>query len=210
MKSTAIHCGKHGQNSGFSQDDLVEGIVENWEEVQGKWGIDLESTARASQAIQRKREIHRAGNLLRLVLIYAINDWAMRLAAAWAALSSIGYLSDVAVLKRLRNSTVWLGKLLGMILQKRLTGLQSLPGVRMRVVDATTISGPGSPGTDWRIHLSFDLGNFRLDGVEVSEQYGGESLARFAARENEIWIADAGYAFASGMAAVLDKGAACA
>ncbi|WP_448336316.1 transposase [Bellilinea sp.] len=196
---------KRNREGGACQQD--EGIAESWKKFQQKWEIDLEGTARASKALQRKREIRSAEDLLRLIVWYAMNDWSLRLTALWAALTNIGYLSDVAVLKRLRNSVEWLGKLIGMLLQRRLSDLQSLPGVRMRVVDATTISIPGSSGTGWRIHLSFDLGNFCLDGVEISDKYGGESLARFEARDNEIWIADAGYAFASGMAPVLDKGA---
>ena len=126
---------------------------------------------------------------------------------AWALLSGIGYLSDVAVLKRLRNSQKWIGTLVAHLMQKRVTELKSLPGVRLRVVDATTMSLPGSQGIDWRLHLSFDLGNLCLDGVELTDKHGGESLARFEAQNNEIVVADGGYPFASGMAPVLNAGA---
>jgi len=113
----------------------------------------------------------------------------------------------VAILKRLRNSKHWIGKLVVTLLQKRVSALKSLPGVRLRVVDATTISIPGSKGIDWRLHLSFDLGNLCLDGLELTDKYGGESLARFAAQNNEIVVADGAYPFASGMAPVLHAGA---
>lgn len=126
---------------------------------------------------------------------------------AWALLSGIGHLSDVAVLKRLRNSQKWIGTLVAHLMQKRVTILKSLPGVRLRVVDATTMSLPGSQGIDWRLHLSFDLGNLCLDGVELTDKYGGESLARFEAQNNEIVVADGAYPFASGMAPVLNAGA---
>jgi hypothetical protein len=126
---------------------------------------------------------------------------------AWALLIGIGFLSDVAVLKRLRNSKTWIGKLFVSLMQKRLTTLQNLPGVRLRVVDATTIRVPGSKGSDWRVHLSFDLGNLCLDGVEITDKYGGESLARFEAQANEIWVADGAYPFVAGMSPLLKAGA---
>ncbi|HEU4745298.1 MAG TPA: transposase [Anaerolineales bacterium] len=142
-----------------------------------------------------------------MILFYASSDWSLRLVGVWGLLSGIGYLSDVAVLKRLRNSQKWIGMLVARILQNRVTVLQSLPGVRLRVVDATTISIPGSKGIDWRLHLSFDLDNLCLDGVEITDKYGGESLARFEAQNNEIVVADGAYPFASGMAPVLHTGA---
>jgi hypothetical protein len=184
-----------------------EQVFENWERIQAKIGLDLEGTAKETKALQRKRGITSAKDLLRLILFYASSDWSLRLVGAWALLSGIGYLSDVAVLKRLRNSQKWIGTLVARILQKRVMVLKSLPGVRLRVVDATTISIPGSKGIDWRIHLSFDLGNLCLDGVEITDQYGGESLARFAAQNNEIVVADGAYPFASGMEPVLNAGA---
>ena len=180
---------------------------QNWESFQERLGIDLESTAKETKALQRKREISSAKDLLRLILFYATSDWSLRLVGAWALLQGIGYLSNVAVLKRLRNSKAWIGKLVFMMMQKRVSTLKHLPGVRLRVVDATTINVPGSKGIDWRLHLSFDLGNLCLDGLEITDRYGGESLARFEARNNEIWVADGAYPFASGMAPVLHAGA---
>jgi hypothetical protein len=181
--------------------------VQSWESFQEKLGIDLEGTAKETKVIQRKREISSAKDLLRLILFYATSNWSLRLVGAWALLNGIGYLSDVAILKRLRNSKAWIGKLVVMIMQKRITALKRMPGVRLRVVDATTICIPGSKSTDWRIHLSFDLGNLCLDGLEITDKYGGESLARFEAQNNEIFVADGAYPFASGMAPVLSAGA---
>jgi len=195
------------QQGGPKIDEVEEQLLQSWESIEEKLGIDLESTAKETKAIQRKREISSAKDLLRLILFYASSDWSLRLVGAWALLKGIGYLSDVAILKRLRNSQAWIGKLVFMLMQKRVSALKRLPGVRLRVVDATTISIPGSKGIDWRLHLSFDLGNLCLDGLEITDKYGGESLARFAAQNNEIWVADGAYPFASGMAPVLHAGA---
>jgi hypothetical protein len=182
-------------------------LGQEWEQVQERMGIDLEQTARQTRAIQRLREVRSAADLLRLILFFAVSDWSLRLCGAWALVCGIGYLSDVAILKRLRNSHAWLSHLVGQLMRKRCAGLRSLPGVRLRILDATTLSAPGSKGIDWRIHLSFDLGQFCVDGLEVTDKHGGETLARFPVKGNEILIADAGYAFASGMGPVLWQGA---
>lgn len=182
-------------------------IQQDWEKVQEKMGVDLELTARETKAIQRMREIRNGKDLLRLNLFYAMSDWGLRLTGAWALICGIGVLSDVAILKRIRHSQVWLGKLVGMILAKRCTALRSLPGVRLRLLDATCLNQPGSKGTDWRIHLSFDIGNLCVDRIEVTDRHGGESFARFMPQDNEILIGDGGYAFASGMGPVLASGA---
>lgn len=198
---------RHKQQTEPQAEKAAQGLSQSWESFEQRLGLDLESTAKETKALQRKREISCAKDLLRLILFYVTSDWSLRLVGAWALLVGIGFLSDVAVLKRLRNSQTWLGRLVVIIMQKRLSLLKNLPGIRLRVVDATTISIPGSSSTDWRVHLSFDLGNLCLDGVEVTDKHGGESLARFEGRNNEIWVADGAYPFASGMEPMLNSGA---
>jgi len=182
-------------------------LLESWERMEEKIGLDLERTARETKALQRKREIGSAKDLLRLILFYVSSNWSLRLVGAWALLNGIGFLSDVAILKRVRNSQRWIGTLVVGLLQKRATALQSMSGVRLRVVDATTIGIPGGTGMDWRLHLSIDLGNLCLDEVELTDQRGGESLSRFTAHNNEIMVADGAYPYASGMGPVLQSGA---
>jgi hypothetical protein len=180
----------------------------HWQKVVDQMGPEeIEQTARQSQAIQRFREIRSASDLLRLILVYALSDWGLRLCGAWAWLAGIGYLSDVAILKRFRKCRRWLGLLVGQWLQRRGLPPTDYPATRIRIWDATCVSRPGSRQTDWRIHLSFDLGRFCLDGIEVSDARGGETLARFPSQPGEIHLADAGYAFASGLGAAIWAGA---
>ena len=184
-------------------------LPNTWEEVKRAANIDLERTARETHALQRARGIKTASDLLRLVLMYALSGWSLRLVAAWAVIQSLGYLSDVAVLNRLRNSTSWIGRLIGAKLQQRCEELQNQPGVRIRLMDASAISYKGSKGTDWRLHLSFDLGNMCLDGIELTDVQGGESLTRFAPHKNEIRIADRGYAHARGLGPIFESSCPC-
>lgn len=192
--------------AGETRRDL-EWLEQDWEKVEERLGIDLEKTAREAKAIQRLREIRKARDLLRLILCYALSDWSFRMLGVWAFLRGIGSLSDVAILNRMRKSRVWLGMLIGKILEMRCTTLKSLPGVRLRIMDATCVSGPGSHTTDWRVHLCFDLGNLCLDGIELTDRHGGENLVRFTPDENEIRLVDGAYSFASGMGPGLALGA---
>jgi hypothetical protein len=182
-------------------------LVEEWAKVEKQLGIDLERSAREDKAIQRLREVRNASDLLRMVLFYAISDWSLRLVGGWAVLMNIGYMSDVAILKRLQKCRVWLGRLIATVLKQRCTALQSIPGVRLRLMDATTVSRPGSLGADWRLHLCFDLGKMCLDEIELTDGLGGETLSRFAPQANEVRIVDGGYPSAKGMGPMLAQGA---
>ena len=182
-------------------------IVQDWERVEMIVPPDLAATASATGALVRRRGIRRAMDLLRIILAYAVCDWPLRLVGAWCVLIGIADVSDVAILNRLRNSAPWLGHLIVSRLQRRRLHLTQQAGVRLRIVDATTVSRPGSQGTDWRVHLSLDLEHLCLDGIELTDAHGGESLARFPSQPGEIRVADRGYAFVRSLTPDLAGGA---
>jgi hypothetical protein len=84
-------------------------IVRDWEQVEMIIPLDLAATASASGALVRRRGIRRATDLLRIILAYAMCDWALRLVGAWCVLIGLADVSDVAILNRLRKSSTWLG-----------------------------------------------------------------------------------------------------
>jgi hypothetical protein len=142
------------------------------------------------------------GDLLRLVLAYSVLDWSLRQVGAWAATLGLAELSDVAVGKRLRQARAWLSQLVGQALgQVRLSG--SVGQQRLRLIDATAITQPGSRSTNWRIHVGFDVGRSSLDEWEVTDAQGGESLIRHAVRAGEVIVADRGYAHRAGVGHLL-------
>lgn len=181
-------------------------IAQDWDRVEMIMPGDLEGMARATKALRRRRGIRRAVDLLRIVLAYSVCDWSLRLVGAWCVLAGIADISDVAILNRLRRSPAWLGCLIVRLLQRRGVHLRQQAGVHLRIVDATTVSHPGSQGTDWRIHLSLDLASMGLTGIEVTDARGGESLARFPGRPGEIWLGDRGYAYVRSLAPHLVAG----
>ena len=178
-----------------------------WEKVRSEMPDDLEAMARSSKALVRGRKIKTAERLLRMVLAYAVCDWSLRMVGAWAVIQDIAAVSDVAILYRFCRCQQWLGQLLARLLQQQNSYLRELAGVRLRLIDTTVISQPGSVGTDWRIHVSMDLGKMCLDGVEITDGHSKESIARFPARSDEIWVGDRGFAFADKLGRVLQTAA---
>lgn len=171
-------------------------------------GLDLERTARETGALARRRNVSDASVLLRLALAYGFCGLSLRQVAAWAQAQQIASLSNVALLKRLRASHTWLGMILGAKLAESAPPPpDNCRQLRLRLVDATTISAPGSEGTDWRLHVGFDLRRLAIDHIELTDASGGETLTRFTFGPGELVIGDRGYAHRRGIASVMATGA---
>lgn len=169
-------------------------------------GIDLEQVARTSGALKRHRGVHTARDLLRLVLGYSVLDYSLRLLGVWATLTQLATISKTALRQRLRQCCPWLGRLVVLLLAQAQVHLPTGLRVRVKVVDATVITQPGSHGTDWRLHLGFDLGRACLDQVELTDGQGAEGLDRFSFQPEEIVLADKAYALARHLAKALAAG----
>src|SRR6266545_3424254 len=166
---------------------------QEWAWVRAQLPADLEASARASGALRRRRAVRSAAVLLRLVLADVLSGWPLRLVAAWAAVVGLGHLSDVALLDRLRGTRGWLGALVAGLVADGRTAALGRP-VRLRLVEATTVSRPGSTGTDWRVHLSLSLAPLAIDGLELTDGHGAEALGRHPAGPGDIQVADRGHA----------------
>jgi hypothetical protein len=186
--------------------ETLQPVLDEWQAGLARLPIDIEQLARETGALRRKRAVKSGGDLLRLALAYSVLDWPLRLVGAWATTLGLAEMSDVAVGKRLRHTQVWLSRLVGQVVG--LVRLSGAPGrLRLRLIDATVITQPGSTGTDWRVHVSFDVGQLSLDEWEVTDAQGGESLLRHAVAQGEVIVADAGYAHRAGLGHVLQAGA---
>src|SRR4029079_13347623 len=182
-------------------------LLEDWPSVLERLtgGIDLDKTLRDLGGLKRRRGIGDAQTLLRLALTYWLSGWSLRTTAAWAQAQELAQLSDVALLQRLRKGAPWFEFLLRSQLAERIDGLKAQPGARrLRVVDATTSSVLGSQGTDFRIHVGFDLGTQQMDHIEITGPEGGETLARHPFSPGDLVLADRGYAHRRGLDAVVE------
>ena len=180
-------------------------VEDEWDYALSLMPENLEALCRSKLALSRKRVVTCAQDYLRLCLAYAVCDMSLRQTAMWAGVVGLGHLSDVAVLKRLRAAPQWLGAVLAEWFYRR--GLtKDAPKRKVRLLDATTVSQPGSKGTDWRLHLRMDLERRRIEWVELTDASGGERLDRHEIESEEIVLADRVYATNKGIAHVLNAG----
>ena len=173
----------------------------------------LEREAREFGAFERARKIKCAVDQLRLVLAYCWGTRGLRLTAAWAEAMGLASLSNVALLKRLRNSADWLEHLVC-----RLVGSSPGPalmatakGRPVRLVDATSVAKAGrdarQTGGRWRVHSVFDLASERFSAFEVTDESEAEVIDRAAVVPGEIRVGDRAFLQPDRIAELLADGA---
>jgi hypothetical protein len=168
---------------------------------------DLETSARELGALTRKREVKSAADLLRLALVYGFCGWSLRNTALWAGEAGVAHLGAPALFQRLCQAGPWLGRLLVQLLAARAQAtLPRQDGLRIVLRDATAISEPGSAGTDFRVHVSFDLGTLTMAALELTTVAGGETFGRLVVEPGDLVLGDAGHWQRAGIAAVVAAG----
>jgi Transposase DDE domain len=173
----------------------------------------LDKEAREIGAFRRARAVKCPVDLLRLTLAYCLGTMGLRLTAGWAEAVGLASLSNVALLKRLRNMAPWLELLVARLLVEPGRGAKTaVAGGRLiRLVDATTVVKAGrdarSSGGVWRVHAVFDLPSERFSEFELTDETEGEVLDRAAVVPGEIRIADRAYLQPDRLAKVLAAGA---
>lgn len=166
---------------------------------------NLEQLAKESGFMQRARGVQDPEIWLRLILLHAGGGLSLEQAVVRASELGLAQVSAVALHKRLLRAGPWLQKLTGAMLAQ-----QPIPRQREAwredfvVVDATSVHEPGSTGTDWRVHYRVRLSDLQCDGYELTDETGGETLARHPFRAGQIVLADRGYCHRRGVAHVLD------
>jgi len=150
---------------------LLELLPEGWEEK-----------ARELKAFQRPRGIKSPRELLKMILLYLTKGKSFRGTSAVARLSCETEMSDVAILKRMRNSAAWLQWLsenicrrAGLIVEKP----QWLRNKNVLIVDGSEDVKCGVRRQCYMLHYSLDL--FTLSPREFvrTDMRTGEKLANF-------------------------------
>lgn len=143
--------------------------------------------------------------LLRMLLGRAASDGSLRAVVAHAREVGLCDVSDVALHKREKRCADWLEWLVDGMLAETMAELPSSP-MRMRLVDATCASRPGSTMADFRLHVSVELPARRFTRAELTDNHGGESFERMAVEPGELLIGDRIYGTANSIAHVTDSG----
>ena len=191
-------------------------VDEDWTAIERLLPEQWQAKARELHALRRTRGVSDAAALLRVMLIHIAQGCGLRETAERARLGGIAALSDVAVLKRLRNCASWF-EWMGSQLRQQWTpaALKASQALRpcwgnycIRLVDGTMVSEPGASGSKWRLHYSVQWPSLRADEVIVSTSKEGETLRRFTVLPGEVLVADRGFANPPGVAHVHDAGGA--
>lgn len=173
---------------------------EQWEYVRTLLPADLEDTARRTRALVRCRNVPDAAALMRMALAYAVSDLSLKDVAAWASAMDLAQITGPGLFYRLREAETWLERVLAQVLGEQLP--QGVGGWPLRVVDATVINGPGKKAVQWRAHVLVDPSTGGFRSVELTDDSGGEKLARYPVEKGELVLGDRAYGTARGVYAV--------
>lgn len=177
-------------------------VWESWSEISTRLpgDLDLDELARTSHAIQRHRGdgVSDGATLLRLSLARGPGGKSLQDTAVWAHLNGLVSLTGQSLNERLHRSVAFLASIVHRLLAGRSAGRPLLwAGRCLRVADGSSLSQPGSKGTDWRLHGVYDLSRGGFSHLELTDRRGAESLLRCEPVTGEVLIADRGYARAN-------------
>jgi hypothetical protein len=180
--------------------------LDYWPSVIGRLSslLDLDASARHHKALLRKRGVRSAADLLHLGLLYGPGGLSLRSVASHATEAGIAELCDVSLLDRLRQA----GDFFADVLHHLLTDKRgepsgagcprlSLPRLslpRLSLVDGSTVSRPGSDGSDWRLHARYEPACGGFTDLVITEARTAEALCCVAVRPGDVMVKDRGYA----------------
>lgn len=173
-------------------------------------GRDLISAiARETNAFVRARGVRNAIDLLRLTLSYCLGHVGLRATAAWAEAMGIASVSDVALLGRFRNTTEWLSRLIGHVIETRCP--KAAKSRLIRILDGSSVAKAGRNGEGttglWRIHAAIELPSERFGFIELTDEKGGERIDRVPVVRGELRMADAAFLQVDQIGKVMEEGA---
>jgi len=176
----------------------------SFKEILGLLPEGWEAKAKELGALQRAREIKTAVELLWLILLYLTEGKSYRGTSALINLSDEAELSDVAVLKRMRNSAAWLQWLCenmcrqaGLIVEKPAW----LKNRNVKAVDGTEDVKCGVRRQCYILHYSLDIFTLAADELHVTDIKTGEKLSNFTKfKEGDIVMGDRMYGTLPGIA----------
>jgi hypothetical protein len=181
------------------QHDSAFSFEGDWPAVEELLGSAeaLDSLARETGALVRRRQIRDGSQVLRLALGYAATGQSLRSTAAWIS-SALGVtLSDVAVLQRLRDCGGLLSAVVGRLLSLSTQWAEPSAlwhGPPIRLVDGSMFAGPGKRGGQHRLHASYDPVTGRFDVLSLTDVKVGETLSQARIEPGAIGVADRNYA----------------
>lgn len=181
----------------------VNACEENWRLLQTLFPSNWEELATITGANKRLRGFRSINDVLRILLLHVGKGYSLRETVTRSKVAGLADISDVALLKRLRNSEHWLRELCLSLLKKGNIRAPKQPkGIQMRLVDGTVVNEQGATGSSWRFLYSFRVPDFECDYFRLTPADGvgnGESFAYLPVKPGDYIMGDRGYCNINGI-----------
>jgi hypothetical protein len=142
---------------------------ENWKVLRSLFPAGWRQMAWQSGAVRRLRGFRSPDVLLHMLMLHVARGYSLRETVVRARLENWTDISDVPLLKRLRNSEPWLRFLCVELLQENFAHRRDEAiNSTVRIVDGTIVREPGKTGSQWRILYSIRLPSLVCDFFEVT------------------------------------------
>ena len=150
-----------------------------------------------------------AQTLLRFILLHVGADLPLRQTVAVVAKGGGPSMAPIWLHKRMRAAQPYLAALIERMVSdvERAATPERWAGYEMLCLDGSSVSGPGSEGTDVRMHAVLRLHDLLVRDVRVTSVTEGETLRNFMWTHDQLIIVDRGYSNAPGVAWAVDQGA---
>lgn len=153
-------------------------------------------------AILRKRDIKNPDDLMMLNLFHLITGCSLVEISAISKMAQIGNISDVAFMKRFKNSNEWFKWIIDKIITNGLISYElpeNLNKYRILAVDASEVREKGRSGRLYRLHFALDITKMEAATYRITTSKIGEKLNNFEFAKNDLVLADRGYATTPGI-----------
>ena len=189
-------------------DDFRD-YAEDWDVLSSFFPSGWQEKAKHFGALRRYRKFADPTALMRTLLIHFVDGCSLRETAARASEGKLAFVSDVALLKRLKACGEWFRWMAAELMTGWVAKQPSVifgEKLRIRIIDATTVQEPGSTGSTWRVHYSIELPSLRCNEVYVTSPKVGESFKNFSVNPGDLFVADRGYAHRAAIGHVVNGG----
>lgn len=185
--------------------------LHGWAEIRSYLPSDYGRLADEHKQLQTQygnAKIRTADDLLRLILLHVGANLPLRQTAVLMAEAGGPNVSPMRLHKKMCRAAPYLQALVAKMLAWPAVGAaEQWGGYIFTAVDATVVTGPGSVGTDARIHTKLRVADVALLDVQVTDNTGGESFRRFTWEPGELAVGDRAYGTALGVDHVTTAGA---
>jgi len=150
-------------------------------------------------AIKRLRGFPSVDILLRMLLIHLGEGVSLKQTCNIANQADWADVSDVTLLNRLRQSSGWFRWLARELVSNHhparidLTCPGWLADYKVKSIDATVVSEPGSTGTDWRLHYCIELFELFCQQFVLTGPDQGETVTNFQFNSGDLVVGDRAY-----------------